>query len=67
MDKAPNGNKSDLFSALLTHYNGAIGISVKVKSNTLSEGFKMASTGILRDVNGEPLYSEIYEKQNAIS
>lgn len=55
IDKAPNGASSELFTALLSHFNGDRVLAIQAKAKTFSNSFKTWFEGSVRvDENGEP-------------
>lgn len=72
IDKAPNGEPSELFSALLSHFNGDRGQAIKAKSKVFTESFKKwfgdwlnpdvsrSNVSKVVDRHGEPLFEKLF-------
>lgn len=64
IDRAPNGEPSELFSALLSHFQGDRGATILAKSKVFTEAFKTWFNGSkVVDKNGEPLVVYHYSDQ----
>lgn len=55
IDKAPNGAESNLFSDLLSYYNGDRNAAIKAKAKMFAKSFKIGNT----DINGEPVINDL--------